>query len=219
MPMIMPREKNMAPDRNGLFTIKQVAVLAADRNLMTFDTENANVCEVVHGIYRDRIQIPAYNEGSWHPIHIFRAFQEAVRGQWYGVDPANKRIIKSRGEFRATAKISNPGGLNEILIANVIGADGVKAYSTRKGIYRPIVAGDRTSELDALFNPNPPENIKTAYKYRRALHALDDAGLIDMVSGPKAGIGTATFEWTELAMLQPPKLSAEDADALNALVA
>src|SRR5665213_4295191 len=62
MPMIMPREKNMAPDRNGLFTIKQVAVLAADRNLMTFDTENANVCEVVHGIYRDRIQIPAYNE-------------------------------------------------------------------------------------------------------------------------------------------------------------
>lgn len=48
-----------------------------------------------------------------------------------------------------------------------------------------------------------------------------EAGLINLTMSGRKGIGTATYEWTELAKIPPPKpkLTAEDADALNAFAA
>jgi hypothetical protein len=59
-----------------------------------------------------------------------------------------------------------------------------------------------------------------SYEFRRAVRALDDAGLLKLTVGPRGGFGTATFEWLPAAYLAAlaPKLDPVDAEALADLV-
>jgi hypothetical protein len=66
--------------------------------------------------------IMAHDKGLWHPVSIFRACREAAGQPHYEVN-------------QSTAKIKNPGGLNEVLIAQIVGADGVRPYLSKQGKY------------------------------------------------------------------------------------
>jgi hypothetical protein len=58
--------------------------------------------------------------------------------------------------------------------------------------------------------------------YRRAVRALDDAGVLRLRLGHRAVFGTATFEWLPLAYLPPRvnerRLADVDAEALATLL-
>jgi hypothetical protein len=64
----------------------------------------------------------ATDKGLWHPVNIFRACREAAGQPHYEIDYGK-------------AKIKNPGNLNEVLIAQIIGSDGVRPYLSRPTKY------------------------------------------------------------------------------------
>jgi hypothetical protein len=164
----------------------------------------------------------ATDRGLWSPVNIFRACREAPGQPHYEI-------------AYAKAKIKNPGGLDEIWIAEIIGADGVRRYLSRPGQYEvehrdngqfamyhnPLHANDHLIKeaFVAMGNTTPKaatgdwtwpmfcimhRTIKGAgksYEYRRAIRALDDAGVLKLIIGPRGGFGTATFKWLPLAYL------------------
>jgi hypothetical protein len=115
----------MTPNEHGLFTVDQVAVLASKRGCSIHKAGDYTI-EIKHpGQGRGQwkhASIMATDKGLWHPVAIFRACREAAGQPSYEIDYAK-------------AKIKNPGGLNEVLIAEVIGADGVRPYLSRHGQY------------------------------------------------------------------------------------
>lgn len=115
----------MEPNEHGLFTVKQVAVLASKRGCRIHEAGDF-VIEIEHpGQGRGkwtRATITAHDRGLWPPVNIFRACREAAGQPHYGVN-------------QATAKIKNPGNLDEVRIAEIVGADGVRPYLSRPGQY------------------------------------------------------------------------------------
>jgi hypothetical protein len=115
----------MAPNDNGLFTIDQVAVLASKRGCLIHKAGDYSI-EIKHpGKLKGQFtnaSIMATDKGLWHPVAIFRACREAAGQPHYEIDYAK-------------AKIRNLNNLNEVLIAQIIGADGVRAYLSRPGQY------------------------------------------------------------------------------------
>jgi hypothetical protein len=115
-------EVPMAPNANGLFTVDQVAALASKRGCSIHKAGDITI-EIKHpGQGRGQwkhAKIMATDRGLWHPVQIFRACREANGKPHYEVDSAK-------------TKIQNPGGLNEMLIAQILAADGVKPYLTRR---------------------------------------------------------------------------------------
>jgi hypothetical protein len=244
MNLIRPNPVDMQPHYNGLFTIEQVAILAAKRGLLTyrvgdlFEAGADRTCEVRHGQAGTPVRIVATQPGLWSPVEIFSKCREALGKSSYVV---------------AHGKIKNDRNLDEVLIASVIGADGINPYLTRKtehcvcdlegveafwngpikelyqehirtkypeffGKLKVIASpGDWTTPM--TFVMCQAKNAGYSTGYRRALYALREAGLIELTTGGRNGIGTATYEWMDLAKIQPPKLATEDADALNAFAA
>ena len=125
-----------------------------------------------------------------------------------------------------------------MLIAEIVGADGIRPYLSRPGkysvrgeddrnlrnfiiperadrqslmTYERGTSGDWTWPLFCIFKLKvfPMEamaiDLSTAAgkssDYRRAVRALDDAGLLKLTVGPRGGFGTATFEWLPAAYL------------------
>jgi hypothetical protein len=221
----------MEPNDNGLFTIDQVAALASKRGCSIHKAGDYDI-EIKHpGQGRGQwthANIIAHDKGLWHPANIFRACRQAARQPHYEIDYAK-------------AKIKNPGGLDEVRIAQIVGADGVRPYLSRQSRYFTDRRVTDTTNGDTIetfkgqiggwtfplfcllefitFTPSPGKS----YDYRRAVRALDDAGLLKLTVGPRGGFGTATFEWLPLAYLQPierpaPELDPVDNEALNDLV-
>jgi hypothetical protein len=235
----------MAPDANGLFTVDQVAVLAAKRWCNIHKVEDYAIeikCKVRGEWKSDRID--ATQKGLWLPVEIFTACTKAAGKKVYVVD-LNR-------EFSNPLRNDRP--LNEGLIASIVGAAGVNPYLTRAAKYPvchlegvpefwqgPIknlfqahirdqfreffghtvvkaAAGDWT--LPMLMVMCQSRNAARSSDYRKSLYALNEAGLIELTMGGRHGIGTATFEWTELAYLQPrQRLDSADLDALALAVA
>jgi hypothetical protein len=239
----------MTPNANGLFTVDQVAVLASKRACSIVEAGDYSI-EIKHpGKLRSEwsyAKIMAHDKGLWHPVKIFGACREAAGQPHYEVN-------------QATAKIKNPGNLNEVLIAQIVGADGVRPYLSRPGQYEvlsghalwnpPAIglrrgyrerarrgidpaalgiskadAGDWTWPMLRVMTEEDLDDDRHAgksYDYRRAVRALDDAGLLKLTLGARGGFGTATFEWLPLAYLQPIErkqtLAVEDAEALSDL--
>jgi hypothetical protein len=236
----------MAPTENGLFTVDQVAVLASKRGCSIHRAGDYDI-EIKHpgqgrGVWK-QANIIAHDKGLWHPVNIFRACREAARQPHYEIDYAK-------------AKIKNPVNLDEVRIASIVGADGVRPYLSRPSQYfmhkngqqyhtppagqmRLLIAagytvveepgmgradvGNWTWPMFAIMT-NSTNSAGKSYDYRRAVRALDDAGLLKLTVGPRGGFGTATLEWLPLAYLQPierpaPELDPVDVEALNELAA
>lgn len=189
--LILPREKDLKPNKHGLFTLEQVSVVAAKRH-MTTESVDSVFCQVRKSADDEPVVITARQQHLWHPIEIFRACRIAAGKVSYDVP--------------SYAKITNPGGLNEKLVAEIVGADGVNPYWTRSEH-----AGQWTIPMRSVFEPVP--NKAKIYEYRHALRSLADAGMIEMQLGAKRGVGTATFEWTNLAYT----MAREDREALDGL--
>jgi hypothetical protein len=115
----------MTPNEHGLFTVDQVAVLASKRACSIHKAGDYSI-EIKHPgkltTEWKHAKIMATDKGLWHPVQIFRGCREAAGKPSYEVN-------------QATAKIKNPGGLNEVLIAEIIGADGVRPYLSRPSQY------------------------------------------------------------------------------------
>jgi hypothetical protein len=228
-----------------LFTIDQVAHLAAKRGCNTYD-KDAYGCTVARGKKSETIM--ATDAHLWSPVKIFRGCREVVGQPSYEIDYAK-------------AKIKNPGNLDEVRIAEIIGADGVRPYLSRPGQYN-FKAGENgqgqyhnpadavalhmvVNSYGVTFDHAVPKaetgawtwplfaimcgasgqlrDAGKSYDYRRAVRALDDAGLLKLTVGPRGGFGTAKFEWLPLAYLQPierkQEMAAADAEALAAFEA
>jgi hypothetical protein len=245
--LVLLGEIPMAPNANGLFTVDQVAALASKRGCSIHKAGDITI-EIKHpGQGRGQwkhASIIAHDRGLWHPVNIFRACRQAARQPHYEIDYAK-------------AKIKNPDNLDEVRIAQVVGADGVRPYLSRPSKYSSddfgVVEPARNGVVRAVWTPGagPVQNIEIpnadagnwtwpmlcimaadrgaaaggkSSDYRRALRALDDAGLLKLTVGPRGGFGTATFEWLPLAFLQPierpaPELDPVDVEALNELAA
>jgi hypothetical protein len=210
----------MAPDENGLFTIAQVAVLASLRGCRTHLIDDY-ACEVRTPLQYTTVftaqTIMATDKGLWSPINIFRACREAAGRPHYEIDFAK-------------VKIKNPGRLDEVRIAQVIGADGVRPYLKRPARYyvgedtilrlENAVQGDWTYPMACIMGPPFSRAILGRFPdYRLAMRALDDAGLLKITVGSHDGFRRAQFEWLPLAYLPQPaqKLDPADAEALASL--
>jgi hypothetical protein len=230
----------MTPNKDGLFTADQVAVLVAKRycNIHMVEDYRIDIKCKVRGEWMPA-KIMATDKGLWSPIEIFRACTEAAGKKIYIVGP--------------DAKISNPFRddlrLNECMIASVVGAAGVNPYLTRAAQYqvchREGIAefwqGPKENLFQAHIRDRFPEyfgqiRVKAAAgdwtlpmlmvmcqsrkaakssDYRKALYALSEAGLIKLTMGGRYGIGTATFDWLEPAYLAPrPRFDAVEDEAM-----
>jgi hypothetical protein len=115
----------MEPNANGLFTVDQVAVLASKRGCSIHKAGDYGIEIKYPGKLKGQwthAKIIATDRGLWSPVNIFRACREAAGQPHYEVN-------------QATANIKNPGNLNEVLIAEIIGADGVRPYLSRPSRY------------------------------------------------------------------------------------
>jgi hypothetical protein len=238
----------MSRNANGLFIVDQVAVLASKRGCLIHKAGDYSI-EIKHpGKLKGQFtnaSIMATDKGLWHPVAIFRACREAAGQPHHEIDYAK-------------AKIKNPGNLDEVLIAEIIGADGVRAYLSRPGqyrfdelgIHRPPNVVDLRDLRNAfghlMFDDLPrgevgswtwpmlnivsvshvnygrqPYNPGKSHHYRRAIRALDDAGLLKLTVGARGSFGTATFEWLPAAYLavEAPKLDHADSEYLTDLMA
>jgi hypothetical protein len=220
---------SMVPDENGLFTIAQVAVLASIRGCRTHLIDDYG-CEVRIDDYGCEVGTPlqyttpftaqtivATDKGLWSPINIFRACREAAGRPHYEIDFAK-------------VKIKNPDRLDEVRIAQVIGADGVRPYLKRPARYyvgedtilrlENAVQGDWTYPMACIMGPPFSRAILGRFPdYRLAMRALDDAGLLKITAGSHDRFRRAQFEWLPLAYLPQPaqKLDPADAEALASL--
>lgn len=248
MNMIRPVPVDMQPHYNGLFTIERVATLAAKRGLLVygdgdlFEPPTDKICIIQHGQAGKPVHVVAQQDGMWSPVDVFSKCREALGKPSYVI-----------GHARITNPPRDGYRLNEVVIASVLGADGINPYLTRKTEHfvchledverfwlGPIVsllqeyirtnfpkfhgcckvtayAGDWT--LPMLYVMCQVRNAGRSLEYRRALYALSESGLIDLTMGGKGGIGTATYEWADLAKIHDQKMAEEDAAALNAFAA
>jgi hypothetical protein len=222
----------MDPNANGLFTIDQVAVLASKRGCSIHKAGDYGIEIKYPGKLKGQwthAKIMAHDKGLWHPVNVFRACREAAGQPHYEIDYTK-------------AKIKNPGNLNEVLIASIVGADGVRPYLSRPGQYKikhvengdfqwmnpdsgnflelpKAVTGSWTWPMFCVMTGSAPGYIAGAgksYDYRRALRALDDAVLLRFFVGPHGDFATATFEWLPLAYLQPIERPAPEEEEMDA---
>lgn len=212
------------PDRDGLFDAEAVTVICGRRQCH-FDVAGELVGHVQ--FMENRVPLIAIAAGRWDPIAVLAACTRAHEGRVYEVD-------------YATAKPSNPEGLDEIKIARLVGADGVRPYLSKKGRYFEGDLGvwaphNRPTEAELDFRNfsratigRPTWAFRTLlwghgrprtsdYRVRRALRALEDVGLVQIELGPRGGMATARCTWTPRAYLAPARLAPTDEEATEML--
>ena len=221
------------PDADGLFDADGVYVICRRRQC-SFDFASDLLGHVQYK--EKRIQLVAIAPGRWDPAAILSACTRPHGNKVYEVDTE-------------TAKTKNWGGLDEIKIARIVGANGVRPYLSRSGKHRRAENGDQImlqrpeAQLSAGYirvdnTPAPyatagnptwsflqvlaPANAfapKVNYAVRSSLRALEDAGLLQIILGSRGGMATAKFRWKERAYLPKPDFSLYDQDALAQIAA
>jgi hypothetical protein len=236
------------PNEHGLFDIHQVAHLVTKRGcrLHSFDDYG---CEIRYpGKFVSKFAtsaIMATDRGLWSPVNVFRACREAVGQPHYEIDykVAKIRNLNNLDEIRIAEIIGSDGvrpylsrpGQYEVehkengqfaQYHNPLHAADIafREIFVAMGNTKPkAAAGDYTWPMFCVMH-RTIEGSGKSYEYRRAVRALDDAGLLKLAVGPRGGFGTATFRWLQLAFLQPierpaPKLDPVDAEYLADLAA
>jgi hypothetical protein len=219
------RRKNAPPlpDRDGLFDADG-AIICGRRQC---HAEVASELFVDVQFKESKVRVTAIAPGRWDPVAVLTACTWTHGNRVYEVD-------------YATASPTNPGSLDELRIAAIIAADGIRPYLSKKsryfeaayGVYAP---GRRPTEAELDFHDfsrapagKPAWAFRTLlwgdggprtsdYNVRRALRALEDAGLVRIELGPRGGMATAKVEWLPRAYLAPERLAAEDEEALGEL--
>lgn len=156
-----------------------------------------------------RIPLTAIAPARWDSVSILSACTMAHGNRVFQVKPHRVRL-------------TNPGGLDELKIARVIGADGVIPYRSRGVAPASIKSGDPTYAFENIVIREQKNT--SNYSVRRALRALEDVGLVSIKLGIRGGMATAKFTWTPLAYLPAATLRHEatehdDELALEAMVA
>ncbi|MCA6098153.1 hypothetical protein [Bradyrhizobium australafricanum] len=222
------RRKNSppSPDADGLFDATGVDIICGRRQCH-FEP----VIDLLGRVQfmETRVQLVTIAPGRWDPAAILAACTRAHGNRVYEVDTS-----------RVTP--ANPSGLDELKIARIVGADGVRPYLSKKSRYfegrlgvvtpaaRPVQAERRYNILrrseagkptwafrSLLFDVRGPRT--SDYKVRRALRALEDAGLMHIQLGKMGGMATAKCTWTTRAYLTAPEFSLYDEDALAQIAA
>ncbi|MBP1294287.1 hypothetical protein [Bradyrhizobium elkanii] len=211
------------PDRDGLFDAEGVTIIAGRRQCAV---EVGSELFVDIQFKETKIRVTAIAPGKWDPVSILSACTRAHGGKVFEVD-------------YATATPTNPGGVDELRIATIIGADGIKPYLSKKSRYAAGELGrwaplQRPTEIEYIrsFRRQPAGKPTWAfrtllwghggsrtsdYRVRRSLRALEDAGLLSIQLGPRGGMATAKCTWTARAYLAPARLAPADEEALGAL--
>jgi hypothetical protein len=237
------RKKNAPPepDDDWLFDAAGVTDICGRRQC-TVQFKSELIAEVSGSAYKraaanpttpakmpDPIMLTATKPGRWHPVDILAACTKANVGRVYDV-PAN-------------AVVSNPpvgdgDRLDEVKIARVVGADGLRPYLSKRGkqdwpgaapgmptwTFRCLLFIKKYSDYGTRRALREPESGTTRqrsisdYGTRRALRALEDVGLVNIKLGPRGRRSTARVTWTKRAML-PTQLSLYDHDAISEIAA
>ena len=218
------RRKNAPPqpDSDGLFDADGVAVICGRRQC---HAEFSGELFADIQFKETKASVKAFAPGRWDPAGVLTACTWVHGNRVFEVD-------------YDTAKPSNPGGLDEIRIARVVGADGIRPYLSRKsryfeaayGVYAPVArpteaeldfhdfrrtqAGAPTWVFRALLFGHPRTS---DYRVCRALRALEDAGLMHIELAPRGGMATAKCTWLPRAYLAPERLAPEDEEAMEGL--
>ncbi|WP_340672361.1 hypothetical protein [Bradyrhizobium ottawaense] len=219
-----------APDADGLFDADGVAVICGRRQCH-FEP----ACDLFGHVQFKETGVPltAIGPGKWDPVAVLSACTMAKGSRVYGVD--YDKVTPT-----------NPGGVDEIRIARVVGADGIRPYLSKTGRYfeaaygvwapveRPleteqgfretflVSAGKPTWAFRKLFEGfalrgDEHHRFTGDYRVRRALRALEDAGLMLIELGPRGGMATARCKWTARAYLAPARLNPDDEAAMEML--
>ncbi len=106
------------PDENGLFDFVGVIEIAGRRQCVV--TIHSDLLLTVTA--KAPIPLVAIQPGKWDPVSILSACTRAQDRQAFEVD-------------ESTAKLTNPNGIDEIRIARIVGADGLRPYLTRPSRY------------------------------------------------------------------------------------
>lgn len=114
----MWRDCKPQPDSDGLFDVTGVAWIAGRRRCAV-SVQSDLVLTVVA---KAAIQLVAIAPGRWDPVAILTACTTAQGRRAFEVDVD-------------TARIENRDGLDEVKIARIVGADGLRAYLSKRGKY------------------------------------------------------------------------------------
>lgn len=189
------------PGQDGLFDSAGVIEIAGRRQCSV--TIHSDLLLTV--MAKAPIPLVALAPGRWDPVAILSACTRAQRRTAFEVD-------------EDTVIPENEGGLNEIRIARVVGADGLRPYLVRPGRYdiddETAAPGMPTFAFLSLITGEGRES----YVTRRALRALEDVGLARIELGLGGGMATATIAWTERAYLRP-FLNQDEHDAIDQIAA
>jgi hypothetical protein len=147
------------------------------------------------------VPVVALAPGRWDPVAILAACTRAQARTAYEID-------------LNTAIVENEGGLNEIHIARIAAADGLRPYLIRPGRYdiddERAAPGMPTFAFLSLITGEG----RDSYVTRRTLRALEDVGLVTIDYDHQSRMKDAKITWTERAFLKPSLNLCED-DAIN----
>jgi hypothetical protein len=220
------------PDENGLFNTEGVLALARRRGIVECaDAENVakGVDNLVITLVLDPVRsdvgdvrLTAIAPGKWEPVAILEAC-----GELNGLDNFNINYSVARprnhddlDEFKI-ARIVAAEGLNPYLSksGNFL-IDERGGYNFKPPVYnqferiehnipdymQPAQIGDPTWNFLSLLNcvshcPLPSGHSRTS-RWKRAVRALWDTGLLKVTLSPDCGLESATMAWTSLAYIR-----------------
>ena len=211
---VRAKNKPPEPDADGLFGLDGVREICGRRQCMLSE---AGEFSVMVTYQTSTTPLHATASGRWDPVAILKACSKAHGNQTYDVD-------------ETTAKPTNPGGVDEIKMARIVGANGLRPYLSKTGKHRrhPVagrfIARDQRAQdgvhgipfhqsgattwsfLQVLYTAGSEYIIPIINsEVRKAIRALEDVGLVDVDLGPRGGMATASVTWTKRAMLQRPE--------------
>lgn len=113
------KERPPAPDADGMFDAAGVDVICGRRQCYA---EQVSELFIDIQFKETKVRVTAIAPGRWDPVSILAACTKAHGNRVYEVD-------------YTTAKPENRDGVDELRIAAVVGADGIRPYLSRKSRY------------------------------------------------------------------------------------
>lgn len=220
------------PDREGLFDAEGVTIIAGRRQ-----------CAVEMGseLFADirfketKIRATAIAPGRWDAVGILSACTRAHGNRIYEVDYATAQPTSPGGlDETRIARVVGADGLRPYLSKKGRYARGRRSgalvhpgtaaryidveWESENWIRQP--SGQPTWAFSKILLAPTLANAKDYvrdYAVRRALRALEDAGLLSIELGPRGGMATARCTWTARAFLAPERLAPADEEAMELL--